>query len=290
MPAENTNTPVSEATETSFISAKETPQTDSAYSDFFQETSDGNLSIWPKAQKSGLEILTTVLSYVLPVVIIVFLFGLFHVFIRWGGGAQSIKEKYTFLCPYLTYGITGLSDEEISCQSMKSIEDLYMKKKTELETNIVDKLAEYIPIKITRNLLSTSPEKTFVIDTYKTKIHMDTIMDQFEKVRKSARSAIGDNIICNGMSITWEWEITTQCTVYGAPLGSDDENGRLGSARIEALKFVDILSETSKSQFILMNPPVSLSMEDVNDAENPSFQTRTSLSIQARYVPFNEKS
>lgn len=31
-------------------------------------------------------------------------------------------------------------------------------------------------------------------------------------------------------------------------------------------------------------------MEDVNDAENPSFQTRTSLSIQARYVPFNEKS
>lgn len=85
---------------------------------------------------------------------------------------------------------------------MKSIEDLYMKKKTELETNIVDKLAEYIPIKITRNLLSTSPEKTFVIDTYKTKIHMDTIMDQFEKVRKSARSAIGDNIICNGMSIT----------------------------------------------------------------------------------------
>ena len=119
---------------------------------------------------------------------------------------------------------------------------------------------------------------------------MDRIMDQFEKVRKSARSAIGDNIICNGMSITWEWEITTQCTVYGAPLGSDDENGRLGSARIEALKFVDILSETSKSQFILMNPPVSLSMEDVNDAENPSFQTRTSLSIQARYVPFNEKS
>lgn len=45
MPAENTNTPVSETTETSFISAKETPQTDSAYSDFFQETSDGNLSI-----------------------------------------------------------------------------------------------------------------------------------------------------------------------------------------------------------------------------------------------------
>ena len=128
------------------------------------------------------------------------IFGTFHVFIRSGGGASSIADKYTFLCPYLTYGVPDLSDTE-KCQTLKTIEDSYTRKNTDLEENIVDKLSEYIPIKITRSLLVNSPERAFVEKTYASKLKMDEIMNQFEAVRKSARSLVGDNIVCNGISI-----------------------------------------------------------------------------------------
>ncbi len=262
---------------------------DSTYSDFFQETSDGNISIWPKAQKSGLELTTTVLSYVIPVALIVGLFGGFHVFIRNGGWATSIKENYTFLCSYLNYGVT-LSEEEKSCQTLTSIRDVFRKKREVLESNIIDKLAEYIPIKITKNLLIASPERAFVIDTYKNKIHMDDIMLQFANVRKAGHSLTGDNVVCNGISITGEGNITTQCSIYGWALWDDDENGKLGSARIEALRFLETVSDTSKSKFILLNPPTSLTMEEVTNAEIwASYKSRTTVSIQAQYVPFTEK-
>lgn len=274
---------------TSFISAwQEAAPESSTYSDFFQETSDGNISIWPKAQKSGLEIITTILGYILPVAIVVTLFGLFHVFIRGGGWAKEIKDKYTFLCPYLTYGVSGIEESE-NCEPMKNIEEIYTKRSGDLQAAIINKLAEYIPIKITKNLLITSPERTFVIDTYKNKIRMDRIMEQFQDVQRWARSSAGDNIVCNGISITGNGDLTTQCSIYGGPSGSDDSNGRLGSARIEALKFAEIISDTSKSKFILLNPPTSLSMEEVQSEVSPIFQTRTSLSLQLQYVPFNEK-
>ena len=98
---------------------------------------------------------------------------------------------------------------------MKTIDDIYTKKKTDLQNDIINKLAEYIPIKITKNLLASSPEKQFVIDTYKNKVRMDAIIAQFEKVRRSAQSDVGNNIICNGMAVTVNAELTTQCTVYG---------------------------------------------------------------------------
>ena len=274
---------------TSFISAwQEAGPESSTYSDFFQETSDGNISIGPKAQKSGLEIITTILGYVLPVVIVVTLFWLFHVFIRGGGGAKEIKDKYTFLCPYLTYGVSGL-DESENCEPMKTLEEGYTKRSSDLEISIINKLAEYIPIKITKNLLITSPERAFVIDTYKNKIRMDRIMEQFRDIQRTARSSAGDNIVCNGISITGQGDLTTQCSIYGGPSWSDDENGRLWSARVEALKFTEIISDTSKSKFILLNPPISLSMEDVSSEVSPIFKSRTSLSLQLQYVPFNEK-
>ncbi len=73
---------------------------------------------------------------------------------------------------------------------MKTIEDSYTKRGSDLEGAIVNKLAEYIPIKITKNLLITSPERAFVIDTYKTKIRMDRIMVQFQDVLRGARSSV----------------------------------------------------------------------------------------------------
>ncbi len=274
----------------SFISSSKNEWTtpDSTYSDFFQETSDGNISIWPKAQKSGLEITTNVLSYIVPIVIVIALFWVFHVFIRSGWAAQSIKETYTFLCPYLSYGV-NLSAEEKSCQTLSSIWGVYKKKRTDLEWNIINKLAEYIPIKITKNLLIASPERNFIVDTYKNKIHMDEIMNQFEDARKSGISLTGDNVVCNGMSITGDGNLTTQCTVYGWALWDDDENWKLGSARIEALRFLGSLSDTSKSKFILLNPPSSLSMEIVSGPDFPEYKSRTTISIQLQYIPFTEK-
>lgn len=274
--------------DTSFISKKDAPSQESAYNDFFQETSDGNISIGPKVQKSRLELTTIVLGYIVPVAVILGLLGMFHVFIKTGGGAVSIKEKYTFLCPYLIYGMKGISEEE-GCETPKVLEDVYTKKESELQINIINKLADYIPIKITRNLLSSSPERAFVLNTYKNKLKMNDILKQFEDVRRKARSVIGDNIACNGISVL-EWgNFTTQCTVYGWASGNDDDNGKLGSARIETLRFVDILSDTSKSKFILLNPPTSLSMENILNDQDTNFKTRTTFSIQAQYVPFTEK-
>ncbi len=287
---ENTLAPWAPAEWASFISSSKTEWTtpDSTYSDFFQETSDGNISIWPKAQKSGLEVTTNILSYIVPIVIVIALFWVFHVFIRSGWAAQSIKETYTFLCPYLSYWV-ALSEEEKSCQTLASIRDVYSKKRQDLEWNIINKLAEYIPIKITKNLLITSPERNFVINTYNNKIHMDEIMSQFENARKTGISLTGDNVACNGISIIGDGNLTTQCTVYWWALWDDDENGKLGSARVEALRFLDSISDTSRSKFILLNPPSSLSMEKLTGPEFPEYRSRTTLSIQLQYVPFTEK-
>jgi hypothetical protein len=230
----------------------------------------------------------TILGYILPLVIVAVLAGSFHVFIQKGGGAASIKENYTFLCPYLNYA-TDLPDDdtEHSCDTMTTIYTAYTEKKTNLETEIIEKLNEYIPIKLTKNILLTSPERKFAETTFENKLHMNLVIDQFEEVRSNAKSLQGNNIVCNGISITGDGSVTTQCTVYGSASGNDDENGRLGSARIEALRFLSVLADTAKSQFILLNPPTSLSMEKITDNRDFSnFETRTTVSIQAKYVPF----
>jgi hypothetical protein len=280
---------VTSATESaSFISSWkwESWAVDSTYNDFFQETSDGNISIGPKSQKSWIEVFTTVLWYILPVVIVGVIAWSFHVYVQTGWGATAIKDNYTFLCPYLNYSVQWF-DEEFKCQTIQNIDSAYGKKKSELEVSIVEKLNEYIPVKLIKNILVTSPERQFAIDTYKNKTHMNEIMAKFEEVRSESKSAAWDNIICNGLSITGEWNVTTQCSIYGKASGNDDENGKVGSARIEAIRFLSNLADTSKSQFILLNPPTSLSMEKLNDKAQDGFETRTTISIQVSYVPFN---
>ncbi len=268
----------------------EATQTDATYNEFFQETGDGNISIGRKAQKSWLEITTTILGYIIPLLVIVTAVWSFHVYVQKGGWAQAIKENYTFLCPYLNYSIE-IPDEEYKCDTLESIKGIFSKKRTDKEQEIVEKLNEYIPIKLTKNILATSPEKKFAEDTFKQKLHMDLVMNKFEEVRNSAKSLMGNNIVCNGLSITGKWDVSTQCAIYGDVSGKDDENGNLGSARIEALRFISTLADTSKSQFILINPPTSLSMEKITDNKDFSnFHTRTSVSIQAKFVPFPEKN
>ena len=275
---------------TSFISSGkwESGGSDSTYNDFFQETSDGNISIGPKAQKSWIEIFTTILWYLLPVAIIAVAIGAFHVYIQKWGWAKSISENYKFLCPYLNYSVKGF-DTEYSCSTLQAIETSYTKKRAELEEAILVRLNEYIPIRLTKNILLTSPERKFAVDTFKNKLRVDEIIEKFEDVRNMSKSiaVTNNNIICNGISITWNGGITTQCTVYGSASWNDDENGKLWSARIEVLRFVSNLADTTKSQFILLNPPTSLSMEKVTSNEFEWFETRTTISIQATYVPFN---
>lgn len=281
--------------EKSFISNSVNPKNDTVYGDFFQETSDGNITIWARAQKSNLEIFTTIVGYIIPVLIIVSILWSAHVYLR-NQENGKITENYPFLCSYLNYGIKWLPTASSStegnepCKSIKQIGLEYEDKQKDLSEQIVKKLAEYIPIKITKNIILTSPERTFIINTYRDKVHMDAIIDQFEAVRKSALSQGSNNIECNGLTIAWDGKVTTQCTVYGWEVWDDDTNGKLWSARIEALRFVELFSETSKSQFILLNPPTSMSMEDISDPTiGKWFQTRTTVSIVAQYVKFNEQ-
>lgn len=294
MPNDTTTTPVN--TENPSVSSpesflKSTHGTDAAnpYEDFFQETSDGNISIWSKARKSGLEIATEILWYVVPVTIFIAVLWVIHVFIRTQENS-TFAENYTFLCPYLNMGI-DLEDKE--CKTMKMIQDDYAKRTDKLNQEILTGLTEYIPIKISKNIIDASPERDFIFRTFKNKIFVDDIMDQFEKIRITSSYWDSENIICKWISITNGDTLSTQCTVYGWKIGADDSNNRLGSARIEALSFLDDLANTTKSQFILLNPPSSLSVEFLQaweDTTNPLFETKTTLQIQVRYVTFNKKS
>jgi hypothetical protein len=80
---------------------------------------------------------------------------------------------------------------------MQAIADSYGKKKTDIETDIISRLNQYIPIKLTKNILLTSPERKFAIDTYNNKLRVDVIMNKFEEVLTDSKSRLGNNITCN---------------------------------------------------------------------------------------------
>jgi hypothetical protein len=260
-----------------------TPASDTnIYGDFFQETSDGNISIGSKAQKSGIEVFTMVLSYAIPVVIVLTILMSIHVFIRNRDKADTI-ENYQFICPYLNYGINVPSDEK-KCKTINMVAQDYEAKQVNIQNDIIDTLTQYIPIKTSNSIIDASPEKNFVLETYKNKIHIDEIIENFNKaVITGSNKSVKNNIECNGINITKEL-LTTQCTIYGWIIGASDT---FWSARIETLKFAEYLANTPISHFVLMNPPTSLSVEKVDPetATNPQFQTRTTIPIQVRYSP-----
>ncbi len=289
-PQESSTPTPAPGAESSFVSSIANQKPENAYSDFFQETSDGQISVGPRAQKSYLEIFTTILGYAIPVAIIGCLLGSAHVFIRTQDTNKLVEEKYSFLCGYLNYGTDNVPDDIKMCKTFSMIQAEYDAKYKTLQDTIIVKLNEYIPVKITKNLLASSPEKKFIIDTYKNKIYVDEIIKKFQSVKDMAQDPRRSNIECNGISINNGQNLTTQCTVYGGDIGDDDANGKLGSARIEALSFIETLGNTQSSQFILLNPPTSMSQEKLLEGESDIFKTRTTLSIEVQYVPLAAKS
>lgn len=276
--------------ESEFLNSSSTPTADStnAYGDFFQETSDGNLSIGPKAQKSGIEMLTDILWYVVPLVVVVAILLSAHVFIR-TRDASGFAENYQFLCPYLNYNV---DIEDAGCKTMTTITQEYQKNLDDLHENIVSGLTEYIPIKISKNIIDASPEKKFILETFSKKIHPDDVMMQFNNVLRKAQYTGEQNIECSGINIVRGDTVSTQCTIYGGDIGDDDANGKLGSARIMTLRFTDFLANTVESRFILLNPPTTLSVEKIDGVSgvSPLFKTRVTIPVQLKYVPLEQKS
>lgn len=273
----------------SFLKTSTTTDSTNPYGDFFQETSDGNISIGAKVKKSELEIATGILGYIVPIVVILGILGIIHVFIR-TQESNAFAENYSFICPYLHMGIEAPDKD---CKTLKMIETEYNARLKRLKSEIVIWLSDYIPIKISKNIIDTSPEKDFIKNTFEKKVHVDEIMKQFERMRTGAEYGDISNIECNGISIT-NWDtLSTQCTIYGGKIGADDANNKLWSARIEALSFLENLANTARSQFILLNPPASLNVELIRAGEAEAsalFETRTTIQIQVRYVPFSQKS
>ncbi len=293
MPTDTKNTEGAEnvsSSPESFLKSSWVNDQANLYGDFFQETSDGNITIGTKSQKSWLEVATGILSYVVPIAVVVTILASIHVFMR-TQESGSFAENYQFLCPYINMGVNA---PEKWCKTFTAIEKEYNDKTKSLEESTIELLTEYIPIKVSKNIMDASPERRLVFTVFEEKVHVDDIIRDFETIRKTASYVGWNNIECNGLSITNGNMLSTQCTVYGGAIGDDDANKKLWSARIEALRFVDTLSNTPKSRFILMNPPSSLTVEDITSGTDfgvsTAFKTRTTLQIQVRYVPFNQKS
>ncbi len=112
----NTTSPISSSSPPSSVSnfLAETPapqkSEDTLYNDFFQENSNGEITIGAKKERSGLELLVTVLEYTAILFVIIGVLGAIHVFIRTMNNTEFFKS-YTFICPYLQYDI-NIPDED----------------------------------------------------------------------------------------------------------------------------------------------------------------------------------
>ncbi len=287
MANENQKTPVTpEASKDSSFISQEWNKVDAIYSDFFQETSDGKISVGSKAKKSGLEIFTTVLWFIVPITVVIAVFGSIHVFLR-TQETSNLVENYQFLCPYMNYGV-NLEAGDRWCKTITAINTQYVDKEKTLQEDILKKLNEYIPIKISKNLIATSPERKFIVQAYAHKVRVDEIISKFDELVQESQYTSWPNIECKGISISKDWTLSTLCNIYGKDIGADDSNGRLGSARIEAMNFIGELSNTSKNHFIFLNPPTSLSIEKIEG--NGLFTTRTTIPVQVKYFSLSEKS
>lgn len=278
-----------DATSNAIKPEKSIKSEDVLYNDFFQENSNGDITIWNKKQRSGLEIVVSVMQYVTIFVVVVVVLSWIHTFVR-SSQSGSFFENYSFFCPYLSYDIDAPSSEKW-CKNIDVIQKEYSEKQKNLQESIVDALTEYIPIKVSSSILDASPEKKFIIDTYDNKPHVNIVLEAFERVKANSQSANGKNINCTGLTVTDWINLSTQCSVYGGSIGNNDTNGQIGSARIQALRFIENLADTNKSSLILDTQPTSLGIEIIptKEAQILGFATRTLLPIQVRYVPLVQK-
>ena len=271
-------------------SVGETPKaTENLYNDFFQEQSSGEMVLWGKKERSGLEIISWILQYITIFVVVVGVLFALHVYVR-SSQSGGFLENYSFVCPYLNYDITTAPGETNGCKNVSTIQKEYVERQNTLQDNIITGLTEYIPIKVSASILDASPEKKFIIDTFDNKPRVNEVLEAFGRVKLSSQA--GGNIECTGLTVTNWSSLSTQCTIYGWAIWDSDSNGQIGSARIQALRFIENISDTSKSSLILENQPTSLGIEKLVNKDptaNNGFQTRTTVPIQVRYVPLVQK-
>lgn len=274
-----------------FLGKKPEPATsdDILYNDFFQESSNGEVMIGSKITRSSLEVLVSILQYITIFIVVLWIFWWIHVFIR-TSESTSFLENYSFFCPYLNYDIKTDANERW-CKNISTINKEYAEKKNILENNIITSLTEYIPIKVSSSILDASPERKFVIEQYDSKPDVTKVIKAFEDVKSDSQSILWENITCNGIVIKEGYNLTTMCTIYGWDIGDTDTNGQVWSSRIEALRFIEKLSNTSKSSLIFDNSPSSLSIErlPIKEAQTKWFSTRTTIPVQVRYIPLTQK-
>ncbi len=84
---------------------------DTLYNDFFQENSNGEITLGAKKERSGLEVIVNILEYATILVVIIGILSGLHVFIR-SSQNGSFLENYPFLCPYLHYDISAPAEEK----------------------------------------------------------------------------------------------------------------------------------------------------------------------------------
>jgi hypothetical protein len=231
-----------------------------------------------------------IIQYIATFVVTIGVLFALHVFVR-SSESTTFLSNFTVLCPYMNYDIMTPPGDNKGCKSIGTIKKEYTDKKTILEENIISALTEYIPIKVSANILDASPEKAFVVNTFEKKPHVDLVLDAFESTRRSAQTNGKDNIRCSGITITRGYSLSTQCTVYGGIIGESSSDAQIRSSRIEALQFLEKLSDTSTSSLILENPPMTLGIEKLDQKSQDSFgfSTSTTFPVQVRYIPLVQK-
>lgn len=274
------------STETNFLAGTETANKDALYNDLFQTNSEWEIVGKTKTERSKLEIFTNIMTFITPIIVIVALGAGLYAFIR-GQEDNSLTENFQFLCPILNYDVNA-TEEEKKCNNAGDIKIEFDKKIETLEKNIVDKLAIYIPIKISSNNVN-SKEENFIRNTYEWKVDYMQLMRDFNDVINKSKSRVVENIFCKNISIINGNSVSIQCEVYGGDIGAADDSKTLGSSRMEATRFIEELSDTTRSKFLLENPPTILSSEDATKIKDiPSiFKTKTTVTLTMKYISVN---
>ncbi len=260
------------------------------YSNFFQKGKDGKITVWQRKSKTLLEFLTQIFAFITPIVALLTIWALVHVLIKWQE-TNDFAENFPIFCGYLNSWLKSNWDTDFDCKTVDMVQKEYKEKNKKQDAAIVDVLSFYIPVKVSENLLDTSPEKKFVVNTFKNKSDINAIIQKFKEMTEYSQNSGKKHIVCTGINIKDGDTLSTQCNVYGMNMWDDSP---LNSARIEALKFTEFLADTNRSQFILTHPPTTLTTEEYipgsSDDEFFWYATRTSLPIAVKYIPFTPKN
>lgn len=283
LPNQNPSHPLSQ---TEFLKGTDTADRDMLYTDLFQKNADGDFVRTTKTERSKLELFTTIMGFVTPIIVIIALLAGGHAFLK-SQTSNTFAENYPFLCGYLNADI--IASEDKGCKTASILETEYSEKTKQLQANIVNNLATYIPIKISSSSGGVSPETDLITHIYNSKINLNTIMKQFDQVRSSSQSTGFNNIDCKSLNITQGNTLTVQCDIYGGVIGAVDSINSLGSSRLEATRFIERIANTPESGFILETPPTTLSVENIaQNTDTPSlYKTKTSVTLSLKYFPFS---